>query len=77
MNMLLYQILAYNIHGNIQKSYKKQKIEIWSPIRNDKFELPDGSYFVSGIPDYVKYIIKNHEAVSDNPPIIIYIKKGK
>ena len=35
----------------------------------------DGSYFVSGIPDYVKYIIKNHEAVSDNPPIIIYVKK--
>ena len=44
---------------------------------NDKFELPDGSYFISGIPDYVKYIIKKHETVSGNPPIKIYVKKKK
>ena len=58
----------------MQNSYKKQKkwniISAW----NDKFELPDGSYFISGIPDYVKYIIKKHETVSDNPPIKIYVK---
>ena len=26
------------------------------PTWNDKFELPDGSYSVAGIPDYFEYI---------------------
>ena len=25
---------------------------------NEKFELPDGSYSVSGIPDYFEYLLK-------------------
>ena len=40
-----------------------------------KFKLPDGSYSVSDIQDYLKYIIKKHETVTDNPPIRIYINK--
>ena len=28
------------------------------PTWNDKLELPDGSYSVSGIPDYFEYILK-------------------
>ena len=42
---------------------------------NEEFELPDGSYSVSDIQDYFDYIIKKHEAVTDNPSIIIYVKK--
>ena len=34
---------------------------------NEKLELPDGSYSVSDIQDYFQYIIKKHEAVTDNP----------
>ena len=30
-------------------------------------ELPDGPYFVSGTYNYLKYVIKLHEAVTDNP----------
>ena len=45
------------------------------PTRNEKFELPDGSYSVSDVPDYFEYIIKKHETVTDNPPIRIYVNK--
>ena len=41
---------------------------ISSPIWNEEFELPDGSYSVSDI------IIK-HETVTDNPSIMIYVNK--
>ena len=34
---------------------------------NEKFELPDGSYFVSDIQDYFEYIMKKHDTFIDNP----------
>ena len=46
-----------------------------APTWNEKFELPDGSYSVSDIQYYFKYIIKRHEIVTDNPPVKIYINK--
>ena len=39
------------------------------------FELPDRSYSVSDIQDYFEYIIKKHEAFTDNPPIRIYVNE--
>ena len=36
------------------------KFKISAPTRNDKFALPDGSYFVSDIQDHFEYILKNH-----------------
>ena len=38
-----------------------------------KFEFPDGSYSISNTKGYFKHIIKNHEAVINNPPIRIYL----
>ena len=38
-------------------------------------EIPDGSCSVSDIQYYFKYIIKKHEAVSDNPQIRIYLNQ--
>ena len=35
-----------------------QFFKIISPTWNDEFELPDGSYSVSDIQDYIEYIIK-------------------
>ena len=32
---------------NIKSSYNNHKFKISAPTWNDKFELPDGSYFVS------------------------------
>ena len=42
---------------------------------NDKFELPDGSYSVSGILDYIKYIIKKHETLTAISRIYVYINR--
>ena len=33
------------------------------------------SYSPSDIQDYFEYIIKNHDKVTDNPPIRIYVSK--
>ena len=72
--MLLYQILAFTIHGkysweNIKKSYKNNEFKISVQTWNEEFELPDGSNSVSDIKDYFEYIIKRHETVTYNPSI--------
>ena len=42
---------------------------------DEEFELPDGSYSVSDIQDYIKYIIKKHETFPTNPLMHIYISR--
>ena len=44
-------------------------------LNKKKSELLDGTYFVSDIQDYFKYIIKIHETFADNHPIRIYVNK--
>ena len=34
--------------------------------------MPDGSYSVSDIQDYIEYIIKKHEALTIFPPVHVY-----
>ena len=41
---------------NIKSSHNNNKFEISAPTWNDEFKLPDGSYSVSDIQDYFKYI---------------------
>ena len=57
------------------EKYKNNKFEISALIRNEEFELPDGSYSVSDIQDYFEYIIKKYEKVNDNPSIRTYVNK--
>ena len=57
------------------KIYKNNKFKISAPTWNDKSELHDGSYSVSDIQDYFEYFIKNHEKVSNSPPIAIYVNR--
>ena len=74
--MLFYQTLAFAIHVKIEKkSYKNNKFKISAPTWNEEFELPDGSYSVSNIQDYVKYIFKKHGTITGNPSTMIYINK--
>ena len=55
---------------NERKQYKNKKIKIiWNVIRNDELELPDDSYSVSDIQDYIKHIIKVRETLRKIPPI--------
>ena len=48
----------YYTWRNIKSSYNNNKFKISAPTWNDKFELPDGSYSVTDIQDYFKYILK-------------------
>ena len=55
----LSNLSIYYIWKNIKKSYKNNKLKISVPLWNEEFELPDGSYSVSDIQDYLEYILKN------------------
>ena len=47
------------------------------PTWYDEFELPDGSFFVADIYDYLEYLIKKHETLTSNSPVKIYVNKIK
>ena len=34
--------------------------------------MPDGSYNISEIQNYIEYIIKKHETIGENAPVLIY-----
>ena len=65
----------YYTWKNIKSSYNNNKCKISVPTWNDKFELPDGSYSVSGNQDYFEYILKKHGQNTDKPSVQIYINK--
>ena len=56
---------------DIKKVIKNNKFKVSASEWNEDFELPDGSYSVSDIQDYFKYIFKKHETVTGNPSIMI------
>ena len=58
-----------------KSSYNNNKFKISALTRNDKFELPDGSYSVSNIQDYFEYILKKHVENIDKPSVKIYVIK--
>ena len=41
----------------------------------DEFELPDASYLISDIQDYLEYILKKHRENIDNPSVRIHVNK--
>ena len=44
-------------------------------MRSDEFKLPGGSYSISDIQNYVEYIIKMHETLTEIPPIYVCINR--
>ena len=50
----LSNLSIYCTWKNIKMPYKNNKFKISTPTKNEEFELPDGSYFVSDIQDYFK-----------------------
>ena len=44
----------------ILKSCKNNNFKISAPIRNQKVELPDGSYSISDVQVYFEYILEKH-----------------
>ena len=57
---------------NAKSIYNNNKFKISEPTWNETFDLPDGSYNISEIQDHIEYIIKKHETIGENAPILIY-----
>ena len=51
--------------------------KILAPTQNDTFDLPDGTYLISDIRYYSKFIIKKHESLTEIPSAKIYPNKLK
>ena len=62
---------------NIKSSYNNNKFKTLASTGNDKFELPDKSYSISGIQDYFEYILKQHGVKIGNHSIRTYAIKSK
>ena len=76
-NMALVNLSTYCTWKNIKSEYKNNKFKISAPTWNEALDLPDGSYSISDIQDYFEFIIKKHEALTENPSIQIYANKIK
>ena len=68
----LSNLRIYYTWRNIKSSYINNKFKISAPTWNDKFELSDGSYSVSG---YFEYILKENGEDIDEPSVQIYVNK--
>ena len=71
----LSNLSIYYTWKNIKSSYNNNKFKISAPTWNEEFTLPDGSYSVSDIQDYFKYIQKKHGENTDKLSIQIYVNK--
>ena len=71
-NMALASSSIYYIWKNVKSTYNNIKSKISSPTWNETFDLPDGSYKISEIQDYIEYVIKKHKTIGENAPILIY-----
>ena len=71
----LSNLSIYYTWKNIKSSYNNNKFKISAPTWNEEFTLPDGSYSVSDIQDYFKYILKKHGENTNKPSIQIYVNK--
>ena len=73
--MALADLSIYYTSKNIKSVYNNNKYKTSAPTWNDTFDLPDGSYNIPAIQNYIEYIIKKHETIADTAPILIYANK--
>ena len=71
-NMALGNLSIYYTWKNVKSTYNNNKFKISAPTWNETFDLPDGSYNISEIQNYIEYIIKKYERIGENAPILIY-----
>ena len=72
-SIALSNLSIYYTWKNMKSSYNNNKCKISAPTWNDKFELPDGSNFVSDIRDYFEYILKQHGENTNKPSVQVYV----
>ena len=71
----LSNLSIYYTWKNIKSLYNNNKLKISAPTWNEEFTVPNGSYSISDIQDYLKYILKKHGENTDKPSIQIYVNK--
>ena len=76
-NIALGNLSIYYTWKNIKSAYNNNKFKVSAPTWNDTFDLPDVSFFIGDIQDYLEFIIKKHETLTENPPVEIYPNKIK
>ena len=74
-NMALASLSIYYTWKNVKLIYNNNKFKISAPTWNDTFALPDGSYNIPAIQNYIEYKIKKHETIAETAPILIYANK--
>ena len=70
-NMALANLSIYYTWKNVKSTYNNNKFKISAPTWNETFDLPDGSHNISKIQYHIEYIIKKHETIGENAPILI------
>ena len=70
--MVLANLSNYYTWKNIQSEYSNNKFKISASTWNDTFDLRDGPYSIDDIQDYVEFIIKKHETLTEDLPVEIY-----
>ena len=74
-HVALQNLSIYYTWKNIRKQCENNKLKIIAPKWHDEFELPDDSYGVSDIHDYIEYIIKKNETLAATSPANVYINR--
>ena len=77
-NMALGNLSIYYTWKNVKSTdnnNNNNKFKILAPTWNETFDLPDGSYNISEIQNYIEYIIKKHKTIGETAPILIYANK--
>ena len=74
-HVALHNLSIYYTWKKIKKQHEINKHKIIALTWHDQFEVPDGSYSVSNIQDYVEYVTKRHETLIIVPPIHVYINR--
>ena len=63
--------LIYLLHEEeYKKKYKNNKLKKIAPTWNDDFELPDDSYSIADIQDYIDYIFKKYETLTTHSKVL-------
>ena len=71
-NMALGNLSIYYTWKKFKSTCNNNNFKISAPTWNETFDLTYGSYNISEIKDYIEYIIKKHETIGENAPILIY-----
>ena len=75
--LALANLSIYYTWKNIKSEYNNNKFKISAPAWNDTFDFPDGSCSIADIQDYIEFIIKKRETLTENLPIETYPNKIK